>query len=106
LSWSHKDYKLASGGYDKNIIVWNLDDYINSAALSLEDFNLDNNSIGLRHKMISRMPPSCILTGSQDHVESVVFDPINNSHLTGVGLDKCIYFWDIRSSSKPCDNVF
>jgi len=100
LDWADKEPIVASGGYDKNVLVWNIEHKLIKERNSLEGRDVKE------FKKVKRLNECVKLQGHTENVEGVVFNPASSNDLCSVSVDKQIILWDLRSgkhSSKLTD---
>ena len=122
LAWSPNSPIVASGGYDHNVMVWDLEGYFNSSGSisptldsrhsALSEFGVSASNMGLgshmelrEDKAPRRLKENIKLTGHTGHVEGVSFHPFNQSVLASVAVDRQIIVWDTRESNRPAQQV-
>mmetsp|Transcript_32664 Transcript_32664/g.45343 ORF Transcript_32664/g.45343 Transcript_32664/m.45343 type:complete len:628 (+) Transcript_32664:100-1983(+) len=97
LGMSHKSPCAASGGEDKMVLVWSLEDHMStlSATAPQTASRRSATSILPRHKFV----------GHKNTIEDVKFNPASEFELCSVGDDKALLFWDSRAGSDPVMKV-
>ncbi|RDX87182.1 WD-40 repeat-containing protein MSI4 [Mucuna pruriens] len=102
---------VLSGGKDKTVVLWSIEDHITSAATDPKsggsiiksnsksgegnDKTVDGPSVG----------PRGIYCGHEDTVEDVTFCPSSAQEFCSVGDDSCLILWDARVGSSPVVKV-
>mmetsp|Transcript_32149 Transcript_32149/g.83310 ORF Transcript_32149/g.83310 Transcript_32149/m.83310 type:complete len:464 (-) Transcript_32149:92-1483(-) len=96
----HKDYAefalgcssveplVASGGRDRNVVIWNLKDHVTSLAGSQGTKPGASTTLGARHH----------LTGHGETIEDVCWQPGSAEMLASVGDDQQLMLWDLRTN--------
>ena len=87
---------MVSGGTDKLVLVWSLKD----AATSLAKSAPAESDAEPRRGPCQRLQPRYVLRGHSDTVESVACHPGQAHQLVSGGDDRCLLFWDTRSSTS------
>eukprot|EP00890_Picochlorum_soloecismus_P001888 jgi/Picsp_1/26/NSC_00026-R1_wd repeat protein len=80
--------KVASGGKDKAVLVWDIGDHVTGAS-----------------KKRGNLRPQTQLYGHTNTVEDVTFKPRSMFELASVADDYSLMLWDTRFSSDPAANV-
>ncbi|CAN0901258.1 WD-40 repeat-containing protein MSI4 [Linum grandiflorum] len=102
---------VLSGGKDKSVVLWSIQDHITSSAsdpakspgsggsiIKRSDGNdkaLDGPTVG----------PRGIYQGHEDTVEDVAFSPSSAQEFCSVGDDACLILWDARVGTGPVIKV-
>ncbi|ESW10721.1 hypothetical protein PHAVU_009G232200 [Phaseolus vulgaris] len=96
---------VLSGGKDKTVVLWSIEDHITSAATGgsiikpksgdANDKNADSPAVG----------PRGVYCGHEDTVEDVTFCPSSAQEFCSVGDDSCLILWDARVGSSPVVKV-
>ncbi|KAL4034731.1 hypothetical protein IC575_003397 [Cucumis melo] len=105
---------VLSGGKDKLVVLWSIQDHITTSATEAgaskspgsggsiikkpgeaNDKASDGPSIG----------PRGVYHGHEDTVEDVTFCPSNAQEFCSVGDDSCLILWDARTGSSPAVKV-
>jgi len=93
---------VASGGKDRQVLVWNLEDYRSPFATSAESNPSKTSTTYLS-------PRTCFKGhengGHESSVEDVKFNPKDENVLCSVGDDRMLIFWDQRSPNAPTSVV-
>ena len=101
-----KEYKVASGGRDKNVLVWHLPDFGANAAVSIS--NNSNGKVTTNENDVKgpMLNAQCTFKGHTDTVEDVAFHPTDANILCSVSDDTRLLFWDARCDhGKPVNAV-
>jgi|TARA_B110000305_G_scaffold234136_1_gene291676 histone-binding protein RBBP4 len=90
-------FDVASGGKDRNVLLWNVLDHDGGGALGGGPPLIGGSpSLGPRH----------VFEGHADTVEDVAFHPGSSGReLCSVACDRALLFWDVRAGSKPAHAV-
>ncbi|MED6211073.1 WD-40 repeat-containing protein msi4 [Stylosanthes scabra] len=98
---------VLSGGKDKTVVLWSIEDHITSSATDSKsggsivksgegnDKSADGPSLG----------PRGIYCGHDKTVEDVTFCPSSAQEFCSVGDDSCLILWDARVGSSPAVKV-
>ena len=100
-----KEYKVASGGRDTNVLVWHLPDFSANAAV---DSSNRNGKVTTSESGVEgvRLNAQCTFKGHTDTVEDVAFHPTDSNILCSVSDDTRLLFWDSRCDhGKPVNAV-
>jgi histone-binding protein RBBP4 len=81
---------VASGGRDKNVVIWNLKDHVSSTLSSAAQSAASSPSLAARYH----------LSGHEDVIEDVCWQPGSAEQLASVGDDQKLLLWDLRTN-KP-----
>ncbi|XP_047327321.1 WD-40 repeat-containing protein MSI4-like [Impatiens glandulifera] len=90
---------VLSGGKDKLVVLWNIQDHISTLALETPSTG------GRTVKNFTTLNPRDTYLGHQDTVEDVQFCPSSVQEFCSVGDDSCLIFWDVRTCSNPTIKV-
>ncbi|RYR30160.1 hypothetical protein Ahy_B01g054989 isoform B [Arachis hypogaea] len=101
---------VLSGGKDKSVVFWSIEDHITSAADSKSggSINKQNTKSGEGNDKSADGPsvgPRGIYCGHDETVEDVAFCPFNAQEFCSVGDDSCLILWDARAGSGPAVKV-
>ncbi|KRX07074.1 WD40-repeat-containing domain [Pseudocohnilembus persalinus] len=100
LEWAQSSYRIASGGKDLKILIWDLEEYQNKMQPSyMYQSKRELNSIGSNEQL--KIPFNIELKGHKDMIEDLSFSPIDKDQLVSVSDDKQIIYWDLRASHSP-----
>ncbi|KAH0652048.1 hypothetical protein KY290_032707 [Solanum tuberosum] len=104
LALSPMEPFVLSGGKDKTVVLWSIQDHISTLAANAPKSagsggsiikSADNPSIG----------PRGIFHGHADTVEDVQFCPSSSQEFCSVGDDSCLILWDARVGNNPAVKV-
>ncbi|KAI5320197.1 hypothetical protein PRUPE_7G209600 [Prunus persica] len=108
---------VLSGGKDKTVVLWSIQDHI-SAATTDPAATKSQGSGGSIIKQNSKpgdgndkaadgpsVAPRGIYYGHEDTVEDVAFCPSSSQEFCSVGDDSCLILWDARVGSSPAIKV-
>ncbi|GMH42256.1 hypothetical protein BSKO_10175 [Bryopsis sp. KO-2023] len=101
LGMCHVEPKVASGGKDRKVLVWDLQDHVSTLATT-------SGQSGSPHAMnteSTRLEAQLRLSGHEDTVEDVVFQPGSSHNLASVGDDYQLLLWDARAGDAPVSKV-
>ncbi|KAK2645378.1 hypothetical protein Ddye_020573 [Dipteronia dyeriana] len=103
---------VLSGGKDKSVVLWSIQDHIASSTTD------PSKSAGSGGSIIKQNPegndktsdgptvgPRGIYYGHEDTVEDVAFCPTSAQEFCSVGDDSCLILWDARVGSSPVVKV-
>jgi histone-binding protein RBBP4 len=101
LDWAKTHNRIASGGRDKTVLIWDIEDYQTNLSSNTILFNKrELNAINNTEKFTNvKIQPKRDFIGHTDAVEDVCFHPKNKEVLISVGDDKRILQWDTRSEN-------
>jgi WD domain, G-beta repeat. len=99
LDWAKTHSRIASGGKDQKVLIWDIEDYQTSLSSNLILFNKrELNAINSTEKFTNvKIQPKREFLGHTDAVEDVCFHPKNREVLISVSDDKRVICWDTRS---------
>eukprot|EP00798_Chlamydomonas_sp_ICE-L_P030922 gene30922-35977_t len=86
---------VASGGNDKLVLLWSVQDHMETVLSSGPTTGGKEPELAARTK----------LKGHKDTVEDVVFKPDSTEQLCSVGDDHMVMFWDTRSGTAPVSSI-
>ncbi|XP_010433073.1 PREDICTED: WD-40 repeat-containing protein MSI5-like [Camelina sativa] len=98
---------VLSGGKDKSVVLWNIQDHITKAGT-------DSKSPGSSFKRTGEggnktgcpsVGPRGVYRGHEDTVEDVAFCPSSAQEFCSVGDDSCLMLWDARTGTNPAMKV-
>ncbi|MED6109213.1 WD-40 repeat-containing protein msi4 [Stylosanthes scabra] len=96
---------VLSGGKDKYVVLWSVQDHISSLAAEAGS----NVKMGSKNSQKATESPSVgprgIFQGHTDTVEDVQFCTSSALEFCSVGDDSCLIFWDARVGSLPAAKV-
>ncbi|KAL9660156.1 hypothetical protein QQ045_024967 [Rhodiola kirilowii] len=93
---------VLSGGKDRSVILWSIEDHVTSAANSSCGSILKGSDKSVKNPSIK---PRGVYQGHEDTVEDVQFCPSSSQEFCSVGDDSCLMLWDARVSSTPVVKV-
>nr|AGG38122.1 FVE-2 protein [Dimocarpus longan] len=94
---------VLSGGKDKSVVLWSIQDHIaSSSGGSIIKQNSEGNDKNADGPTVS---PRGIYYGHEDTVEDVTFCPSSAQEFCSVGDDSCLILWDARVGSSPVVKV-
>lgn len=100
---------VLSGGKDKSVVLWSIQDHISSAATDPKSTESKQNSkSGEGNDKATDGPsvgPRGIFHGHEDTVEDVTFCPFSAQEFCSVGDDSCLILWDARVGTSPVVKV-
>ncbi|KAJ1439859.1 WD40/YVTN repeat-like-containing domain superfamily [Sesbania bispinosa] len=102
---------VLSGGKDKTVVLWSIEDHITSAATDSKSGGSiikSNSKSGEGNDKTADGPsvgPRGIYCGHEDTVEDVTFCPSSAQEFCSVGDDSCLILWDARVGSSPVVKV-
>lgn len=107
LAMSRSEPFVLSGGKDKSVVLWSLQDHISSlsdgpatpGSISKQNTGEEKNSEN------PKIAPRNVFHGHQDTVEDVQFSPFSAQEFCSVGDDSCLIFWDARVGTDPSIKV-
>ncbi|CAN7070410.1 unnamed protein product [Brassica oleracea var. botrytis] len=91
---------VLSGGKDKSVVLWSIQDHITTAGT-------DSKSPGSSIKQTGgrSVGPRGVYHGHEDTVEDVAFCPSSAQEFCSVGDDSCLILWDARTGTGPAMKV-
>ncbi|GER52384.1 transducin family protein / WD-40 repeat family protein [Striga asiatica] len=107
LSMSPTEPFVLSGGKDKSVVLWSIQDHISSlAAEKGTQKSPGSKSVGSNGKPESTtVQARGIFHGHDDTVEDVQFNPSSAMEFCSVGDDSCLILWDARTGTSPVVKV-
>ncbi|XP_027338916.1 WD-40 repeat-containing protein MSI4 [Abrus precatorius] len=102
---------VLSGGKDRTVVLWSIEDHITSAATDSKaggSIIKPNSKSGEGNDKTADGPsvgPRGIYCGHEDTVEDVTFCPSSAQEFCSVGDDSCLILWDARVGSSPVVKV-
>lgn len=102
---------VLSGGKDKSVVLWSIQDHISTAATSPGSGGSiikQNTKPGEGNDKAADGPsvgPRGIYLGHEETVEDVTFCPSSAQEFCSVGDDSCLILWDARVGSSPAVKV-
>ena len=106
LDWAKTHNRIASGGRDMRILVWDIEDYQTSLSSNIMLLNKrELNGMNGSECSNIKINPRNEFRGHTDTIEEVCFHPKNKDILCSVGDDKKFIMTDIRSDIKAFEVV-
>ncbi|XP_004488042.1 WD-40 repeat-containing protein MSI4 [Cicer arietinum] len=102
---------VLSGGKDRTVVLWSIEDHVTSAATdsksggSIIKQNSKSGEGGEKTVDSPSVGPRGIYSGHEDTVEDVAFCPSSAQEFCSVGDDSCLILWDARVGSSPVVKV-
>ncbi|XP_042383327.1 WD-40 repeat-containing protein MSI4-like [Zingiber officinale] len=103
---------VLSGGKDKSVVLWSIQDHISSLAESSSKSPVSStpnsggkSSIKSGEKNPESLGPRGVYQGHGDTVEDVQFCPSSAQEFCSVGDDSCLILWDARVGTSPVVKV-
>ncbi|CAL1357585.1 unnamed protein product [Linum trigynum] len=104
---------VLSGGKDKSVVLWSIQDHITSSASDPASGKSPGSGGGSIIKRDGNdkavdgptVGPRGIYQGHDDTVEDVAFSPSSAQEFCSVGDDSCLIFWDARVGTTPVIKV-
>lgn len=105
LSMCPAEPLVLSGGKDKFVLLWSIQDHIST--LTSDAATVPTGSVGSNIKSTDNpsVGPRGIFQGHEDTVEDVQFCPSSAQEFCSVGDDSCLILWDARVGSNPVFKV-
>ncbi|KAJ4952312.1 hypothetical protein NE237_029144 [Protea cynaroides] len=95
---------VLSGGKDKSVVLWSIQDHISASATEPGSAKSPGSgSSSIKHN--SSVGPRGIYQGHEDTVEDVQFCPSSAQEFCSVGDDCCLILWDARVGTSPAIKV-
>lgn len=95
---------VLSGGKDKSVVLWSIQDHISTLATDGTASAEPAGSI-VKPGDNSTVSPRGIFQGHSDTVEDVQFCPSSSQQFCSVGDDSCLILWDARTGTGPSVKV-
>ncbi|KAK3220239.1 hypothetical protein Dsin_014209 [Dipteronia sinensis] len=106
LAMSQTEPFVLSGGKDKSVILWSIQDYISTLAVEQGSAKSPGSSgANTKHAESPSIGPRGIYQGHGNTVEDVQFCPSSAQEFCSVGDDSCLILWDARTGSAPAVKV-
>ncbi|KAK0598850.1 hypothetical protein LWI29_038570 [Acer saccharum] len=106
LAMSPTEPFVLSGGKDKSVILWSIQDYISTLAVEQGSAKSPGSSgANTKHAESPSIGPRGIYQGHGNTVEDVQFCPSSAQEFCSVGDDSCLILWDARTGSTPAVKV-
>ena len=103
LDWAKNSHRVASGGRDGKVLIWDLEDYESKLSTSIGiNGNRELNSIS---KLDLKINFKQEVHGHTKSVEDITFSPRDRDILASVGLDRCLISWDFRATKQQIFKV-
>ncbi|XP_074569200.1 uncharacterized protein LOC141825714 [Curcuma longa] len=103
---------VLSGGKDKSVVLWSIQDHISSLAesskspaLSTPSGKPSTKSGNEKNSESPTVEPRGVYQGHDDTVEDVQFCPSSAHEFCSVGDDSCLILWDARVGTSPAAKV-
>ncbi|KAI3912165.1 hypothetical protein MKW92_026490 [Papaver armeniacum] len=101
---------VLSGGKDKSVVLWSIQDHISSAAVDQGSAKspgskTPSKAAGEKASESPCIGPRGIYQGHDDTVEDVQFCPSSTQEFCSVGDDSCLILWDARTGTSPTVKV-
>ncbi|KAJ9692060.1 hypothetical protein PVL29_011245 [Vitis rotundifolia] len=98
---------VLSGGKDKSVVLWSIQDHISTLAADPGSAKSTSKAGGGNDKPVesSSIGARGIYQGHDDTVEDVQFCPLSAQEFCSVGDDSCLILWDARSGTTPAIKV-
>ncbi|KAK1297920.1 WD-40 repeat-containing protein MSI4 [Acorus calamus] len=105
---------VLSGGKDKSVVLWSIQDHITSSTDPSKSPGASSGSSSVKQSpkggndKVSDGPtvgPRGVFQGHEDTVEDVQFCPTSPQEFCSVGDDSCLILWDARVGSSPITKV-
>ncbi|KAK2425191.1 WD-40 repeat-containing protein MSI4 [Trifolium repens] len=99
---------VLSGGRDKYVVLWSIQDHIATLAAAVDPDDKQSTNLGGSSEKAANSPsvgPRGIYRGHKDTVEDVQFCPSSAHEFCSVGDDSCLILWDARVGYTPAVKV-
>ncbi|KAI3898062.1 hypothetical protein MKW92_002359 [Papaver armeniacum] len=101
---------VLSGGKDKSVVLWSIQDHISAAAVDQGSTKspgskTPSKAAGEKASESPCIGPRGIYQGHDDTVEDVQFCPSSTQEFCSVGDDSCLILWDARTGTSPTVKV-
>ena len=108
LDWAKTHSRIASGGKDNKVLIWDIEDYQSSVPSNLLLFNKrELNAINTSEKYTNiRLTPKQEFLGHTACVEDISFSPKDKDIFLSAGDDKKVICWDARSGTSAYEVVY
>uniref|UniRef100_A0A0C9RN33 TSA: Wollemia nobilis Ref_Wollemi_Transcript_9643_1854 transcribed RNA sequence n=1 Tax=Wollemia nobilis TaxID=56998 RepID=A0A0C9RN33_9CONI len=105
LAMSPRAPFVLSGGKDKCVLLWSIQDHISS--LTEPSSSKGSKSLASHSDKHANTPigPRGVYKGHKDTVEDVQFCPSSQQEFCSVGDDSCLILWDARAGNEPAVKV-
>ncbi|AQK51842.1 hypothetical protein ZEAMMB73_Zm00001d050047, partial [Zea mays] len=95
---------VLSGGKDKSVVLWSIQDHISALGDSLSSPRASGSKQSVKttnEKENPKVDPRGIFHGHDNTVEDVEFCPSSAQEFCSVGNDACLILWDARTGTAP-----
>ncbi|OVA01307.1 WD40 repeat [Macleaya cordata] len=100
---------VLSGGKDKSVVLWSIQDHISASAVDQGSTKSPGSKtpskVGDKSSESPSIGPRGIYQGHDDTVEDVQFCPSSAHEFCSVGDDSCLILWDARTGTGPAVKV-
>ncbi|ESQ54268.1 hypothetical protein EUTSA_v10025026mg [Eutrema salsugineum] len=97
---------VLSGGKDKSVVLWSIQDHITTAGTDSKSPGSSIKQTGEgSNKTVPSVGPRGVYHGHEDTVEDVAFCPSSAQEFCSVGDDSCLILWDARTATGPAVKV-
>ncbi|CAA7027542.1 unnamed protein product [Microthlaspi erraticum] len=98
---------VLSGGKDKLVVLWSIQDHITTAGSgSISPGSCIKQTVECSDNLGGRsVDPRGVYHGHEDTVEDVTFCPSSAQEFCSVGDDSCLILWDARTGAGPAIKV-
>ncbi|XP_010541065.1 PREDICTED: WD-40 repeat-containing protein MSI4 [Tarenaya hassleriana] len=98
---------VLSGGKDKSVVLWSIQDHITTVATDSKSAGsiIKQSGEGNDKSESPSVGPRGIYQGHEDTVEDVTFCPSSAQEFCSVGDDSCLILWDARTGTSPVIKV-
>ncbi|TYI76562.1 hypothetical protein E1A91_D06G085000v1 [Gossypium mustelinum] len=93
---------VISGGKDKSVVLWSIQDHISGGSIVKQNKPGEGNDKTAEGPSVG---PRGIFCGHEDTVEDVAFCPSSAQEFCSVGDDSCLILWDARVGTGPSIKV-
>ncbi|EGR27180.1 WD repeat protein [Ichthyophthirius multifiliis] len=104
LSWAKNSYRIASGGKDLAILIWDIENYQTRLSNNYLLNKRELNHIGNQNEQF-KLKNNITLLGHTEMIEDISFSPNKKDVLVSVGDDKKLLLWDLRVSHEKQQEV-
>ncbi|ONK59277.1 uncharacterized protein A4U43_C08F4800 [Asparagus officinalis] len=112
LALCRLDPLVLSGGKDKSVVLWSIQDHISSLSVTTTSRSPGSNSStkqlpsgDAKNNDSPKIEPRGVFQGHQETVEDVQFSPSSAQEFCSVGDDSCLILWDARVGTSPAIKV-
>ncbi|AQK97801.1 WD-40 repeat-containing protein MSI4 [Zea mays] len=99
---------VLSGGKDKSVVLWSIQDHISALGDSSSSPGASGSKQSIKtanEKESPKVDPRGIFHGHDSTVEDVQFCPSSAQEFCSVGDDACLILWDARTGTAPAVKV-